>query len=131
MRLNGKGTAREGERGLQIGEGMQGISHMAQDGSIFCICQSDAYVRITPALKRNGAKTGGAWSPAKEEGGRGVTRMQNRLSARAVFDAYLKKASFWGVGDRREATFGPKTRLPPESDNGKGVSSGLSRVQHR
>ena len=57
--------------------------------------------------------------------------MQNRLSAHAYFDAYLKKAIFWEVGERRRATFGPKTGLPPERDHGRGVSDGLSRVQHR
>ena len=54
--------------------------------------------------------------------------MQNRLSAHACFDAYLKNALFWGVGERRKAFWRTKLGFPPEEDHGKGVSDGLLRV---
>ena len=50
--------------------------------------------------------TGGAGSPAKEEGGRGPARMQNRLSAHACFDAYLKNALLGGGSASAEGHFG-------------------------
>ena len=81
-------------------------------------------------LKENGAKTGSDGLSAEEGGGTGGARMQNRLSAHACFDAYLKNALFGGVGERRRAFWRTKMGFPPEEDHGKGVSDGLSRVRH-
>ena len=58
--------------------------------------------------------------------------MQNRISAHACFDAYLKKAVLGrGSASTDRQLGGTKMGFPPERDHGRGVSDGLPRVQHR
>ena len=130
MRLHGKGTGREGERGLQTWDACKACvtwPNMAEFFAFTGVTRTHASLR---QLKENGAKTGSDGLSAEEGGGTGGARMQNRLSAHACFDAYLKNALFWGVGERRRAFWRTKMGFPPEEDHGKGVSDGLSRVRH-
>jgi hypothetical protein len=96
MRLHGKGTGREGERGLQTWDACKACvtgPNMAEGFAFTGVTHTHASLR---QLKENGAKTGSDGLSAEEGGGTGGARMQNRLFADAYLDAYPKNALFWG-----------------------------------
>ena len=120
MRLHGKGTGREGERGLQTWDACKACvtwPNMAEFFAFTGVTRTHASLR---QLKENGAKTGSDGLSAEEGGGTGGARMQNRLFADAYLDAYPKNALFWGAeghfggpkwGFRRKRTTGRECRM--------------------